>query len=877
MARNWKKSALMVFVSTLGLMVGMTTLCAAEGDAPGQEMTVLADGSYWRCHFTWKTASVRMETGLVEVGPQCDSPLPPAGWKQVDFDDGGWSRVPGLFPASSSDTALGLICLRGKFSVSDPGRVEGLTLSLAYRGGIVVHVNGKELTRRHLPAGDIDLATLADDYPEEAYVAPDGKVIGASRGDREKYQDRIARRTRTLEKLVIPSSMLRKGVNLLALEVHRAPFAGFVVAKDRKGSLGFKRKEVWGTIGLSNLHLQAPADAPVQPNMERPKGFQVWTSNPLEAVFDVDYGDSNEPLAALEVVGALNGAFSGQVVVGSDQPIRGLEAKMSDLKIVGGKGLIPASMVQVCYPQPGWTESGAESRYPGIRNVLRFDLLAEVAPEEVPVRVKELARGVSRTPTFGAVQPIWITVDIPAEASAGNYEGTLTISARGQESVDVPVTLQVAGWKLPHPSDWETFVGLIQPPASVALKYNVPLWSDEHFQLVEKSFALIAKIGGDTVYLPLICRTNFGNSESMVRWVKQSDGSFAFDYTIFDRYLNLALKHLNPRVICLYLWDNYTGVYYWGKTKMASKGRAHWDTVLVSLLDPASGKVTEMTGPGYDDVAESEAFWKPLLMELRQRLAERGLLDSVMFGLVWDNTPRAEAVQMLNRLWPEASWVKHAHGGGSKLYGVPIGYVAHVWGAQGPVDPDLERRHGWDQEQYNTQFDRPRTYTCPLTYYRLFGEWNIAGRQRGFGRRGADFWPVIEGPRGLRRIANRYVQSDWGNRNIFQPDWLAPGPKGAISTIRFETVREGIQECEARIFIEKALVDETQRAKLGEELAARAQQILDARTRYIIWEGLSGARRFQAHLGSVWYPGSGWQQRSVQLFSAAAEVAEALK
>ena len=38
-------------------------------------------------------------------------------------------------------------------------------------------------------------------------------------------------------------------------------------------------------------------------------------------------------------------------------------------------------------------------------------------------------------------------------------------------------------------------------------------------------------------------------------------------------------------------------------------------------------------------------------------------------------------------------------------------------------------------------------------------------------------------------------------------DLFAPGPAGAVSTVRFENALEGNQESEAKIFIERALLD----------------------------------------------------------------------
>ena len=120
------------------------------------------------------------------------------------------------------------------------------------------------------------------------------------------------------------------------------------------------------------------------------------------------------------------------------------------------------------------------------------------------------------------------------------------------------------------------------------------------------------------------------------------------------------------------------------------------------------------------------------------------------------------------------------------------------------------------------------------------------------------------------------------------PPLLATGPAGPVSTSRFEMFREGLQECEARIFIEKALLDPAKRKKLGEELAGRCQELLDERVRNMrravcSFQARSGSgdRRcytpsswfnFAPLLGSHWYASSDWQGEIEKLYEAAAEV-----
>ncbi len=104
---------------------------------------------------------------------------------------------------------------------------------------------------------------------------------------------------------------------------------------------------------------------------------------------------------------------------------------------------------------------------------------------------------------------------------------------------------------------------------------------------------------------------------------------------------------------------------------------------------------------------------------------------------------------------------------------------------------------------------------------------------------------------------------------------------------------EGLQECEARIVIDKALVDPQKRAKLGPELAQKAQDLLDQRVRDLrhatstlrsrlegsSWLGSAYSVGYMQGpvLGNFWYVSSGWQIETERLYDMAAEVEAKLK
>ena len=134
---------------------------------------------------------------------------------------------------------------------------------------------------------------------------------------------------------------------------------------------------------------------------------------------------------------------------------------------------------------------------------------------------------------------------------------------------------------------------------------------------------------------------------------------------------------------------------------------------------------------------------------------------------------------------------------------------------------------------------------------------------------------------------HEYPQSQWHNCNLAS-HLLDPGPNGPVATSRYEMMREGVQECEARIAIERVLLDPQAAGQLGPDLAGNAQQLLDER----VWEELKAFTDLQltGHMyvtkpnyygvfysaggeaGSRWYAGSGWQYRAQQLYDLAGEM-----
>jgi hypothetical protein len=551
----------------------------------------------------------------------------------------------------------------------------------------------------------------------------------------------------------------------------------------------------------------------------------------------------------VRIVAGRNGTFCGCLPVGD---LAGASASLTDLEPGGGGAAIPASGAEVLY---AWGTG---------------PLLAS-PPEGRP----EVTR--RRAPPVGAV---WLRVAVPPDARPGEYRGKLTVNGKnGGRSV--PVILKILDWQLPDPGEFRTMTDAYQSPESVAMQYEVPLWSEEHWKLLEESWKRLGEIGNKSVMVYALARCNYGNVETMIRWIKDEKvpGGYRHDFSVLDRYLALAVKYTRPRVTSILLWDYYLGGG--GRyAKITATYQSNMKPVQFTVLDPASGKTTLAEGPWMDgpkyDAAKARAFWKPVLEGVMKLLAKHGLEKTAMLGWVGDGKPSEAASDLYKELLPGVPWTSNAHACqvDGNYHGVPVAYCTHVYKWRPPkAAPFWERpttifprigRHGLKLEE-----------TSPLYEFRHITEavgvdWNAAG----IGRIGADYFLLLKAGRhgGSRTsICGRFPESAGNQLNLQSAlqSLFEPGPEGAIRTARSEAFLMGIQDCQARILVEEALAA----GKPGGALGERCRKVLDARRELLVelvtkkwssaaWVAANAGGRLDAEL-------------TEELYACAAEVARA--
>ncbi len=394
-----------------------------------------------------------------------------------------------------------------------------------------------------------------------------------------------------------------------------------------------------------------------------------------------------------------------------------------------------------------------------------------------------------------STRPVWITLDVPDKAEAGTYTGRIAVLAEGKEKLTFDISLEVQQMTLPDPSGWSFHLDLWQAPWSVSGYHNVKPWSPEHWMLLKPLIKMLAEAGQKCITASIVheawAHQTYHEVGSMIEWTRQKNGKWSFDYTIFDKYVEFCMEcGITKQINCYSMapWSN--SFRYFDETS----------DDFVYIYAVAGTK-------------EFEDHWRPFLKDFSKHLLQKGWLNKTSIAM--DERPLDVMQKIIKFVKTAASGLKITLAGN---YHEEIKYDIHDYCVfvDPPLKPELIKERV--EKALPTTFyvcctpPRPNMFSySPPAEAVWMGWYAYACGYSGFLRWAYNAW--VEDP----LFDTRFVTWPAGDCFLVYP--------GARSSIRFERLREGIQDYEKLRIIKTSL--DKMKDTGSEKMSGRLTEILE--------------------------------------------------
>lgn len=289
-----------------------------------------------------------------------------------------------------------------------------------------------------------------------------------------------------------------------------------------------------------------------------------------------------------------------EILLWGKEDFEGVQIQKSNL--LGDKGgIIPQTAIESYFMKYVISDDGGAGC--GNNQGRPTQLIADVLDTDTSVRVEN-----------SKVQPVWLKVKIPPHTVADTYKGTITVG-NAEEIKVLEMEIEVLDIALKAPSDWSYHLDLWQNPWSVARYHNVEPWSEEHQELMDPLITMLAEAGQKVITTTILDRAWNGQTydayKSMVKWTKKSDGSWTFNYDVFDAYVQFCMdRGISKQISCFTMvpWGNKH--YYYDEASQTDK---------YLTLQPNTS--------GYNQ------HWQRFLEDFARHLDQKGWLDKTFIAM----------------------------------------------------------------------------------------------------------------------------------------------------------------------------------------------------------------------------------------------------
>jgi hypothetical protein len=493
-----------------------------------------------------------------------------------------------------------------------------------------------------------------------------------------------------------------------------------------------------------------------------PQSLSAWPVDSLVKVFPSDAPGTHR-LPVAEFWGARNQHVSFQLAVRSAQPRSALTAQVAPLKDSAGHAISTVSIQQVGYVVVGFNTPDVPAE----------ELVGE-APGWYPDVLLPLPVDLKKNRTHS----LWVNVHIPNNAVPGLYRGGVAVQSGKQTLTRIPFRLKVVSATVPEGRSLKVTNWFGLDDKLSRQFYKTPVLSEEWWKLVENVGRVMAEHRQNVILTPLL---------DLVE-AQAENGEVCYDFTNFDRWVETFKKA--------------GAIGFIEGSHLLN--RSSYDAPLeVTTMVLEGGRIQKPALP--PDDPRVEPFLTGFLRALNAHLEEKGW-KSIYFQHVLDEAHGSEppyygkVAELVHRYLPGVPTLDAVDA--AEMPEI-LQQNCDVWVPQlGRFDQQMELlrqriRSGHEVWFYTCLFPRGRYMNrlmdYPLIKVRLLHWLNFRYNFTGFLHWGGNYWT----PDPIRDTApvinNNQELLPSGDAFIYYPD---PANKSLLSSLRMESMREGIEDYE---------------------------------------------------------------------------------
>ena len=368
---------------------------------------------------------------------------------------------------------------------------------------------------------------------------------------------------------------------------------------------------------------------------------------------------------------------------------------------------------------------------------------------------------------MGGYRGLWLTVQVPQDAAPGTYKGYVELECEGK-TAKYNYSVKVLGRKLPSPKEWSFHLDLWQNPYAVARVHNVEVWSDKHFEVLRPYMLKLASAGQKAITATLIDRPWDGQTYdpfgSMVTWIKKADGTWLYDFTIFDRWVEFMMScGIDKEITCFSMIPWKLSFRYYDQATHTHK-----------YINCA---------PGDEAYAQ---FWGGMLSAFAKHLKEKGWFDKTFISMDERSLQQMQAAIKVIKEYAPGMKISMAGNYHPEIEADIYDYCLDIF-AYGAYTPELiaRRREQGKVSTYYTccsaEYPNLFTFTAPADAEFIALE-ALAKDLDGYLRWAYNSWTVTP------EADSRFTAWPAGDTYVIYPF--------SISSIRWERLVQGIQQFE---------------------------------------------------------------------------------